>query len=864
VTRTHPRSTPASDRTLFHALTVEEAAHRLGTDPAFGLSASEAAARLREYGPNALPAPRGPSIASLALHQFNSVLIYVLLAAAALSVLLGDQLEFVSILVIAVLNAGLGFFQEFRAEQALRALQALSAPGATVLREGLPTRVPADQVAPGDVLLLEAGDIVPADARVIESISLATAEAPLTGESLPVEKSAEAVDEAADLAERACMVYQGTTVVRGRGRALVVNTGERTEMGRIASLVTTEPRGQTRLQRELSEVGRHLAVVVGGVAVLVFVAGLARGMALDDVLLIAASLAVAAVPEGLPAAATIVLAVGVQRMASRHVIVRRLGSVETLGAVTTIFTDKTGTLTQNRMHVADAWAVADERRLLRAAALCNNAVLSEAGGASGDPTEVALLQYAAARGFGPGEIASRFRRLLEAPFDAARARMSVVVEDMATGERMALMKGAPEVVLERCRWESGESPEAAAARGAAMAEKGMRVLAFAERALAGEADVEEIQSGMQFLGLIGMADPLREEAPAAVRRARKAGIRVVMLTGDQPATARSIGQALGLDGEAVSGREVERLSPQELQGRMASTSVFARVTSDHKLSIIRAARQAGGVIAMTGDGVNDAPALRAADIGVAMGRGGTDVAREAADMVLTDDNFASIVAAVEEGRTIHANIRRFIHFLLSCNAAEVIVVSGALLAAGEAVLTPLQILFVNLVTDGLPALALGVEPAAPGVMSQPPRDPRVGLLTRKSVFTVLVIGCLIAAASLAAFAIGRAWEGDDLATRFAFGTLVGSQLAASIGFRSETQVAARLAPNLWLGGAIALSAAAVLAVFYVPPLQSAFDTSGLSLEQWAAIVGLSLAPVSIVELTKLALTRLRASRRSES
>jgi len=846
---------PAADDQPFHALPVREAAARLGADLSSGLTSREAAARLEEFGPNALPEAGGPGVASLLLHQFASVLIYVLLGAAVLSALLGDLLEFASILVIAVLNAALGFVQEFRAEQAVRALQALSAPGASVLRDGLPVRVQADQVVPGDVLLLEAGDIVPADARVVESISLATGEAPLTGESLPVEKLAAEVDEDADLAERASMVYQGTTVVRGRGRALAVRTGARTEMGRIASLVMAEPRQQTRLQRELSDVGRYMAAVVAAVAVLVFAAGLARGVDLADILLIAASLAVAAIPEGLPAAATIVLAVGVQRMASRHVIVRRLGSVETLGAVTTIFTDKTGTLTQNRMHVAEAWPAADERRLLRAAALCNNAVLSDAGDGSGDPTEVALLRYAVARGFSPEEAASRFRRLLEVPFDAARARMSVVVEDVATGERTALMKGAPEVVLERCRWESGEGPGAAADRGAAMAEKGMRVLAFAERPLAGDAKPEEVEDGMRFLGLIGLADPLREEAPAAVRRAREAGIRVVMLTGDQPATARNIGLALGLDGEPVSGREVDRLSPEELRRRMASSSVFARVTSDHKLGIIRAARQAGGVIAMTGDGVNDAPALRAADIGVAMGRGGTDVAREAADMVLTDDNFASIVAAVEEGRTIHANIRRFVHFLLSCNAAEVIVVFGALAAAGETVLTPLQILFINLVTDGLPALALGVEPPAPGVMRQPPRDPALGILTRKSFPTVLGIGCLIAAATLAAFAAGHAWEGHGLATKLAFATLVGSQLGASIGFRSETQPAAGLAPNPWLAASIALSAATVAGVFYVPPLQRAFDTSALSLEQWAVVLGLSLAPLAAVEGAKLVLGR---------
>ncbi len=717
-------------------------------------------------------------------------------------------------------------------------------------------RLAAVEVVPGDVLVLEAGDIVAADARVAEEVNLATSEALLTGESLPVEKDVEPVGEAAYISERASMVHQGTLVVRGRGRAIAVTTGGETQMGRIAAQVAGSPREETHLQRELADVGRYLAFGAAGLCGIVFLVGLLRGIGVGEMALIAASLGVAAIPEGLPAASTIVLALGVQRMAARHVIVRRLASVETLGAVTTIFTDKTGTLTLNRMSVQDTWAAADEDAMLRVAVLCNNATLGpDAAHDTGDPTEIALLRYAEERGYDVSESRMAAKRELELPFEAERARMTVVVDE-PDGGRVALVKGAPELIVELSVAIGGAQATEASKRevleqSSRMAADGMRVLALAQRRLTHETFDGDLEQELTLVGLVGMADPLREEAPAAIARARAAGIRVVMLTGDQPATAHSIGEQLSLDGSVISGREIGALSSAELAERVSGASIFARVTSDHKLAIVEAARLAGSVVAMTGDGVNDAPALRAADIGVAMGLGGTDVAREASDMVLTDDNFASIIAAVEEGRTIHANVQRFVLFLLSCNVAEVMVVFLALAVVGEAVLTPLQILFVNLVTDGLPALALGVESAAPDIMRRPPRDASKGLLSRASLPSIAGIAVLIATTTLAAFAIGHAWDGKELATRLAFATLVGSQLSASLFFRSDTVVTTRLRTNVWLIGAIAVSILAVLIVFYAGPLQDAFDTGALSLAQWATVAGLSLVPVVAGDAVKM-------------
>jgi Ca2+-transporting ATPase len=838
-------------RSLPHAFSAAEVAVAFDVDAARGLSSIEASSRRLEYGPNRIPQPARPGPLALLLHQFQSVLIYVLLVAALLSLALGDVLEFVAILLIALLNGVLGFAQEYRAEQALAALQSMSAPSAGVLRDGVARRVATDEIVPGDLLLLESGDIVAADARLAEVTSLAAGEALLTGESVPETKTIDAVDTRTPLAERDCMVYQGTLITRGRGRAVVVHTGAATEMGRIAGHVAAQPREETPLQRELARVGRYLVIAAAALCFVVFLAGIAQGIEASEMMLTAASLAVAAIPEGLPAAATVVLALGVQRMASRNAVVRRLSSVETLGAVTIVFTDKTGTLTQNSMRVEQTWLAGAEHDLLRIAWACNNATIPEGDlPATGDPTEVALLDYVLRREPRAAELWPEDRHH-EIPFEAERARMTVVVPD-GVGGRVALVKGATQRILERCAY-TGAAPLTDSIRAEIqirareMAAAGLRVLALAQRMLPSDVtDSDAIEHDLTFVGLVGMADPLRPNAPEAVRRAQEAGIDVVMLTGDQRETAQSIGRAVGLQGEVTTGTEIEEMDVQRLQERLAESPIFARVTSEHKLQIIHAARSAGHIVAMTGDGVNDAPALRAADIGVAMGPGGTDVAREASDLVLADDEFSTIVAAVEEGRTIHTNIRRFIHFLLSCNAAEVAVVFFALIATGSAVLTPLQILFVNLLTDGLPALALGLEPAGTNVMRRPPRPPGSGLLTQRSLIPILGIGAVIAVSALIALAVG----GEDKAS-MTFATLVGAQLSAALVFRSELESVFSLAPNRWLAMALAASVAALAAVFYVPVLRDAFNLHTLSAERWSVVAGLSLLPLAMAELARL-------------
>ena len=855
-------SNSRENTTAWHAIDAAEVVRVLESEVGRGLSSAETARRQQIWGPNSLPEQEPVSPWRLLLRQFASILIYVLLAAAVLSLVLGDEVEFVAIMAIAVLNAVLGYVQESRAEKALAALQSLSAPSANVRRDGGQRNVQARDLVPGDIIVLEAGDIPAADARLIEVTSMTVSEALLTGESLPVDKAVQAVRADALLGDRTCMVFQGTTVARGRGTAIVVATGSATEMGRIATSMGSQERTETPLQRELAHVGRYLVAAAAILCLLVFVVGLVRGIELKEMLLTSASLAVAAIPEGLPAASTVVLALGVQRMASRNAIVRRLSSVETLGSVNVIFTDKTGTLTLNSMRVERTWLAGDERDLVRIARFCNNATLTDGDAPdTGDPTEVALLHYAfdaVVPQFDGGQV----QREGEVPFDASRARMTVVVQ--SPEGRFALVKGATHLLLERAsrigpNVATEERRREVEQQAVAMGREGMRVLAMAQRKLANEPVNEELEQDLTLVGLVGMRDPLRFEARDAVGSAQSAGIRVVMVTGDQRETAQTIAQELGIEGAVLTGRDIENHDEEALATEVADAGVFARVTSEHKLDIVRASRSRGNIVAMTGDGVNDAPALRAADIGVAMGKNGTDVAREASDMVLADDNFSTIVAAVEEGRIIHANIRRFIHFLLSCNAAEIMVVFTVLVLAAEAALTPLQILFVNLLTDGLPALALGVEPGSPSVMQQKPRSRDGGLLTLQSLTPVLGMGSLIALSSLIAYGLGDLWGDNQEAASFTFATLVGAQLTSSLVFRSENDAFFQLRTNRWLLLAILASAVAMLAVFLVPFLRDLFDASTLSTRDWAAVIGLSFLPLVVGEGLKLSglLRRLR-------
>ncbi len=830
----------------WHSLPADEVAAALSSSQA-GLSGDEAEKRLQTLGPNLIGEEKERGLLGLAIAQLKSALIYVLLFAAALSIATGDFLEAGAIFAIVILNAALGTVQESRAEKALAALRGLSVPHARVMRDGAPSEVEASKVVPGDVFLVEAGDVAPADGRLIEAWDLQANESVLTGEFMPEAKSASPAPADAMLADRTSMLYQGTSVTRGRGSCLTVATGGDTEMGRIAGLIRGAEREATPLQRELDRFGKALSLAALLVALAVLLTGVIRGIDGEEMLLVSISLAVAAIPEGMPTIATIVLALGVQRMARKKVIVRRLSSVETLGAVTTIFTDKTGTLTENRMTVQEVWP-GDSAALFRVMALCNDAVPATGSTpASGDPTETALLDYAAWRGAGPAELRGLYPREEEVPFDSSRSMMSVVVRT-SDGGREVLSKGAPEAIFPLCVKDGPESPLDARSAAETMAAKGLRVLAFASKTLNSGAD-QEIERDLHLIGVAGLGDRLRAEAPEALSSARQLGLRSIMLTGDHPRTAGAIASQLGLDGGALTGRDLAGLSDAELAGRLDETHVFARVTGEDKMRFVRAAKSRGEVVAMTGDGVNDAPALRAADVGIAMGEGGTGVAREASDLVLTDNSFASIVAAIVEGRHIYANIRRFVYFLLSCNAGEIAVIFLVVMAWSESPFTPLQILFVNLLTDGLPALALGMEPSKEAAMGAP-RRAGASIIGWRSVTPIAGVGGSVAAVTIAAYGLGRYWEGDELAKSMALATLIGAQLLVSFVFRNERRGAFALPMNWPLALATAASLALFLLVYTVPFLEDTFKVATLSAKEAAVVCGLSVAPLLLSETIK--------------
>jgi Ca2+-transporting ATPase len=918
-----------------------DVAAALGTDPRRGLTAADAQTRLARHGRNELPAPPPVPAWRRLLAQVRDPLTLLLLAATAVSFVswaiereTPAPYEALTILAIVVLNAALGFLQERRAEQAVAALEAMSAPTARVLRDGEPRTIPAAEVVPGDVLLVEEGDTVPADARVVETIALRSAESALTGESAPVSKLVGPLPEGTALADRTNMLFAGTAVAAGRGRALVTATGSSTELGRIAGSLQETEETETPLQRELDRVGRRLGVAVGFITVVIaatilLVQGLRSPGDLVAVLLLAVSLAVAAVPEGLTAVTTVVLSLGTQRMARRNVIVRRLASVETLGATTVICSDKTGTLTRNEMTVRTVVtasgrveltgtgyapvgeALADGKPLgegplrqeaedaLGAAALASNAVLVERDGRfsiQGDPTEGALV--VAARKLGRrDDLRERFPRVGEVPFSSERKLMSTAHADARElGRRMVFAKGAPDVLLALCAEERvggahrplGPERRADIVRAVdGLGAAALRTLAVAYRPLPpGSAAGDDLERDLVFLGVVGMIDPPRPEARSAVARAQRAGVRPILITGDHPRTAAAIAAELGIAGRgsrAVAGAELDAIDDAGLRELVRDASVFARVAPEHKLRIVRALRANGEIAAMTGDGVNDAPALKAADIGVAMGIAGTDVARGAADMILADDDFASIVAAIEEGRSIFANIQRFLRYLLSSNAGEVlvmflgVVLAGTIgLAAGEgaSVVTPLlatQILWINLLTDSGPALALGVERADPAVMERPPRDPRTPVISRRVWLDIVLVGLVMAVGTLAVMdwalpgglLAGGETTGNALrrARTLGFTTLVFFQLFHTLNARYEDRSAFHaLFANRWLWLAIAVSAGLQVAVVHVPLLQRAFGTAALGGRDWLVCIAVATAVVWASELRKL-VARLRAGPR---
>ena len=930
-------------KTAPYQQTVESVLASLRADARRGLSEAEARTRLEQSGRNELTAEEPVTWWKKFLAQFKDVLVILLLIATAISAVLwlieresALPYEAIAIFAVVLLNAIMGYIQESRAESAVAALRQMAAAHANVMRDGERQSVSAAEIVPGDLILIEEGDTVPADARLLHSTALQMAEAALTGESLPVSKDIAPVAGEAALGDRTNMIFSGTAATYGRGKAVVTATGMQTEMGRIAGMLKEAPEETTPLQKELDRVGKILGIVVVVIAVVMIITIIlvenVRGVsALFDVLILGVALAVAAVPEGLPAVVTAVLALGVQRMAKRNAIVRHLAAVETLGSANIIASDKTGTLTKNEMTVRTVVTASgrvnlggtgyapegdilveggaplegalriEMQRALTVADRANNAVLQESDGrwtVQGDPTEGALVVAARKAGLADETLDARFERVGEVPFSSERKLMSTVHSDAEHKERLLVFtKGAPDVLVARCSQErvgEGKRPLTAERRAQLLkvneelAGQALRTLGVAARELPADAlqnqEVDEdIEHELIFLGLIGMIDPPREEAKQAVARARSAGIRPMVITGDHPKTAAVIAAELGItsDGRAVTGAELEKMSDQELAQTVREVSVYARVNPEHKLRIVKALQSGGATVAMTGDGVNDAPALKTADIGVAMGITGTDVSKEAADVVLTDDNFATIVAAVEEGRAIFANIRKFLRYLLSSNIGEVMTMFfGVLLAKviglhaeGNAVVLPLlatQILWINLVTDGAPALALGVDPADAGLMNRPPRPHSEGVITHRMWKGIFFVGAIMAIGTLLildASLSGGLIEGSGnmrYAQTMAFTTLMMFQLFNVFNARSDERSAFDgLFHNQWLWGALGLSLALHVAVIYVPFLQNAFSTVGLSLSDWLRCAAVASSVLWLRELNKI-VTRATAGNISKT
>ena len=887
-----PSSTPEPNTSApalpWHAEPPESVASQLAVDPVTGLTVAEAQARLQRHGPNRLAEMAPRPVWLKLLDQFRSFLVLVLLGAAVLAGAMGDLKDAVVIAIVVVINALLGFFQEHRAEAALAALKNMLAPVARVRRDGHTALVEAAELVPGDVLLLEAGDRIPADARVIAAHAAEVAEAALTGESHAVAKTPSPVAADTVLAERSNMAFMNTVVTRGRLEAIVTATGMATEMGRLAGLLAETAESATPLQIQLDRLGKRLATIAGVVVGLIFVIGTLHG---DDVVAIAMTaiaLAVAAIPEGLPAVVTVTLALGMHRMAKRHAIVKKLAAVETLGCTTVICSDKTGTLTLNQMTARrlfyrdrrfavsgegytsagaitaeDGLETPDFLPLLTPAALCADARIRD-GQLIGDPTEGALLALAAKGGVAADELACHSPRIAEIPFDSAHKFMATFHHD---GIMVRMwVKGAPDVLFARAsRWLDADREasldEAARtafeAENAALAREAMRVLAVAGRTLPAQdfdpaGDLMAWADDLTLIGLVGIIDPPRPEAREAIRVCQAAGVTVKMITGDHRATAAAIARDLGLVGEAHEGREVEGLDPAALADLVERSAVFARVAPEHKMRIVEALKARGHVVAMTGDGVNDAPALKTADIGVAMGITGTEVTKEAATLVLTDDNFATIVGAVQEGRTIYDNIVKFVRFQLSTNIGAILTVLGAPLFGLATPFTAIQILWVNIIMDGPPAMTLGVEPARQGIMHAPPRSPEAAILTGTRLLRLMVFGVLMAAGTLGAYAWGHSHGGHEYAVTLAFTTFVLFQFFNIFNARAEHGSAFNHQffrnGKLWLALVVVLLLQIV--VVHWGPAQAVFDTVSLTPSDWALSAAIASSTLLVEEARK--------------
>ncbi|MEK6256526.1 MAG: cation-translocating P-type ATPase [Chloroflexota bacterium] len=917
----------------WHNLPSESVVEKLATSPSQGLSADEVLRRRAEYGENQLEESAGTSFWSMLWDQFNNFVVMLLVAAALISAGLGEWVESIAILLIVVLNAVLGIFQERRAEQALAALRQLAAPDAQVVRDGQRHFVPAIELVPGDIVVLEAGNYIPADVRLIETINFRVEEAALTGESVPVQKNAELkLQGDVALGDRKNSAFMGTMASYGRARGVVIGTGMATQIGLIAEMLQAVQQEPTPLQRKLDELGKTLGWASLAVSALVFVIGALRGSDPLEMFLVAVSLAIAAVPEGLPAVVTISLALGMREMINRNALIRRLSSVETLGSATIIGSDKTGTLTQNEMTVTRIWVDGrtvdvsgtgyaprgefslDGKKIdlhnypgvltaLWIGALNNDAELEEDTSPSaqdfrmvGDPTEGAIVVAAAKADTRYRDLERAYPREQEIPFDSDRKRMTTLhqVSDPEKDDispftdasqkqwHVVAVKGAPDMVLDLCTHYQQMGDVAAPlddaqrarilAANETLADDALRVIAVAYRLtpeMPAEISAEELETELTFVGLVGMIDPPRPEVVEALKTARRAGLRTVMNTGDYPKTATAIAESIGLLNEGhqvLTGYDINQLDDAALEREIERTDVFARVSPEHKVRIVRALRNMNQVVAMTGDGVNDAPALKQADIGVAMGITGTDVAKETADMVLKDDNFSSIVSAVEQGRVIYANIRKFVFYLLSCNMAEIATIFLATLFGLASPLKPIQLLWLNLVTDGAPALALGTEVGDPDIMDQPPRPADEPIINRLMLRGIVVQTVAITTVTLGAYLLGLrlypvAGDFNDVAATMAYVTLSFSELLRAFTSRSERYPLLKIGifGNKAMNWAVLSSAVLLLATVYIPFLQPIFETTPLTWPQWQILIPLLFIPALAAELTKAYESRKAAS-----
>ncbi len=906
-----------------HTLTPDEALEALRSHRN-GLTAEEAARRLEEYGPNEIQQEEQISPLTLFLEQFRNPFVYVLVFAALMSVLGGHETDAIVIAVIILVNAIIGFVQENQAEQALRALQEHSAPEATVRRivDGVSKslQIPATQVVPGDILVLSTGGKIPADGRLIEAVNLEIDEAMLTGESVSADKDLDIVDEHAGVADRTNLVYAATAITRGRGLAVAIGTGSNTEIGRIATLLQETEKGEGPLQQQMGRLSKYMAYLALGLSTTTFVVGLLRGFELQSMFMLALASAVSAIPEGLPAVMTITMAVGVNRMAERNAIIRRLRAVDTLGAATVIVSDKTGTLTTNEMtvqrlyldertidvsgagwHPQGSFAIDGEvildpaadvclGRALEIGMLCNDAQVDMLGSVDdgsqtthkvhGDPTEAALIVLAAKAGLERSRLVQRHRRIDEIPFDSHTRYMATFHSQPETDNVLVYVKGAPERLLgmshaiqaRDCRTTLEGHDDSILAASEAMARDALRVLGLAwaeiprDEIASFKERLEQGERVLTFLGLVGMMDPPRPEVSESVAQCQRAGIQVIMATGDHVHTARAVGAEIGIlaAGQTVlSGEELEELDDESLDAALESTRVFARVSPAHKHRLVGALQRRGHVVAMTGDGVNDAPALRAAEVGVAMGITGTDVTKETADMVLTDDNFSSIVAAIEEGRAVFQNLRKVVKFLLSTNVGEALTIITSLLIfpKGVSIITAIQILWVNLVTDGILDITIAMEPKEDDVMDEAPRKPDTGIVDRDMVRNMVIIGILMAAGTLWNFSVDYRANGLVHAQTMAFTTLAMFQFFNALNVRSRTKSVFQIGlfTNRWLLGAMALSLLLQILANQLPILQTALGTQPLALADWGRVIGVSCSVFVVDELRKLVQRRSKPS-----